>query len=205
MSMKKTLVLVRHGSMGSEFEGRFIGKTDPSLAPEGCMRVKAMTAHVHERKPERCLCSPRRRALETAEILIDALGLGIAVDSDLEEVDFGRWEGMSFEEIVAADPELVNRWAAWDESFAFPGGESLSHFLERVNRMADRMVTDTARIILAVTHGGVIRAIVCHLLGLSGSHHLAFDVRPASVTVLEVVDGRGVLTGLNNFSLPGEP
>ncbi len=198
MTERKTLILLRHGSTGHALHKRFIGRSDISLAAEGRRQVEALAPHICARKPDRCLCSPLLRARQTAKIVAGASGPGIEVVPDLREIDFGRWEGMTFEEISASEPELVDRWAAWDEDFAFPDGESLQDFLKRVRRAAMRLVEDTASRILAVTHGGVIRVMICHLLGLSESRHLLFDIKPASLTTIELFDGHGVLTELRN-------
>ena len=77
--------------------------------------------------------------------------------------------------------------------FAFPGGEGLAGFFERVSAAADRLAADDADTVLAVTHGGVIRAMICHLLSLERRHYVLFDVDYAAVVVLRLFDGRGVL------------
>ena len=197
MGFKKTLLLVRHGRIEDSFEGRFIGSTDVPLATDCRTEVEALARHIRAQEPSRCICSPLKRARQTAEILTEAVGLTIEIDPDLREVDFGRWEGLSFEEISASDPEMVKRWASWDEDFAFPEGESVRDFLMRLRSAADRMTAGSDETILAVTHGGFIRAMICHLLGLSDHQYVLFDVRRASLTAIEVIGGRGVLTGLN--------
>lgn len=197
MTGKKTLMLLRHGRTSNTAGKRFIGRTNVSIAVEGHREIEDLAPYIRAGKPERCLCSPLLRAQQTAEIVAGAAGLSVEVAPELREIDFGRWEGMSFEEVAASDPELVNRWAAWEEDFAFPEGEPLRGFFNRVKRGADRMLADSAQRILAVTHGGVIRAMICHLLGLHPRQYLLFDVKPASLTTIDVFDGRGVLTGLN--------
>ena len=204
MGSKKTLLLVRHGRIGDSFEGRFVGSTDVPLAADSGTEIEALARHLCVQKPSRCICSPLKRARQTAEILAKAMGLTIEADPDLREVDFGRWEGLSFEEISASDPEMVKRWASWDEDFAFPEGESIREFLMRVRSAGDRMVADSDETILAVTHGGFIRAMICHLLGLSDRQYVMFDVKRASLTTIEVIDGRGVLTGLSALPHLGE-
>lgn len=198
MIAEKTLLLARHGCTGGKFHQRFFGSTDLSLDTEGRKQAEALASYVRSRNPERCFCSPLMRARQTADIVGREIGLAFDVDPDLREIDFGRWEGMSFDEIAASDPEMVRRWAAWEKDFAFPEGESVRDFLERVKRATNRMVTDSASRILLVTHGGVIRATICNLLGLRDSQHLLFGIAPASVTTIELFDGRGVLTGLNS-------
>ncbi len=63
-------------------------------------------------------------------------GIPVYFNPDLKEIDFGDWEGLSFQEIAAADPEHVLKWARFKPDFSFPGGESITHFLDRVGRIA---------------------------------------------------------------------
>ncbi len=119
--------------------------------------------------------------------------LKIEIDPALREIDFGRWENCRFEDLKVAEPALVDRWAAFEFDFAFPGGESLRGFLDRVAAAADRMAHDPADTVLAVTHGGAIRAIICHLLGLDPRNYVLFEVEYAAAVVLHLFDGRGVL------------
>jgi broad specificity phosphatase PhoE len=118
------------------------------------------------------------------------------VDADLREIDFGAWETRTFAEAAGDDPALVDRWAAFSLDFAFPGGESVEGFLRRVHGAAQRLVQAEAPTVLAVTHGGVIRAMVCHLLGLEPRHYLAFDVPYSGLVVIDLFDGKGVLAAL---------
>jgi broad specificity phosphatase PhoE len=118
------------------------------------------------------------------------------LDDRLREIDFGQWENRTFAEIARDEPLLVDRWASFAADFAFPGGESLQGFLHRVQSAADRLAQDEAETVLAVAHGGVIRAMLCHLLGLEPQKYLVFDVGYATMAVVDLFDGRGVLTAL---------
>jgi len=204
MASPKTLLLVRHGRIEERFEGRFLGSTDIPLAADSACKIKALARNLSTQKPSRCICSPLNRARQTAEILAEAMSVTIEVDPDLREVDFGRWEGLTFEEIVASEPRMVDRWASWENGFAFPEGESLCHFFDRVRKATDRIVTDSPSTVLVVSHGGVTRAIICHLLGLTDRQHVLFDIKHAALTTIELNEGRGVLTELNVFSYPGD-
>jgi alpha-ribazole phosphatase len=198
MAASKILMLLRHGSTDAVLDKKLVGRTDIPINAEGRRQAQAMAPYIAEKRPDRRLCSPLLRARQTAEIVIGATGLDIEENPDLREIDFGRWEQRTFQEISASEPELVERWAAWEEDFSFPEGESLREFAGRVRHAADYMMgTGTSRV-LAVTHGGVIRAMICHLLGLSMSQYLLFDIKPASLTTIEVFDGRGVLIELRN-------
>jgi alpha-ribazole phosphatase len=197
MPSQKTLLLVRHGRIGNKFDGRFVGSTDVPLATEHTAEITALARNLGEKWPTRCICSPLKRARQTAEILAKKLDLTIELDPDLREIDFGRWEGLSFEEIATSDPELIVRWNSWDDEFAFPEGESIGDFLRRVKRVGDRIKSGSDETILLVSHGGFIRSMICYLLGLSDRQYVLFDVKRASLTTIDIIDGRGVLTGLN--------
>jgi broad specificity phosphatase PhoE len=204
MASKKTLLLVRHGRIGDRYEGRFVGSTDVPLAADSTTEIEALARHPSLQRPNKCICSPLKRARQTAEILAEAMGLTIEVNPDLREVDFGQWEGLTFEEIAASEPESVDRWASWEDDFSFPEGEALCHFFDRVKKSADMIAADSAQTILSVSHGGVIRAMICHFLGLTDRQHVLFDVKHASLTKIELSGSRGVLTELNSIPHLGE-
>lgn len=196
--MARHLLLVRHGSTGESYRRRYVGSTDVPLDGNGRRQAAALAALVGGRRPGKCYSSPLQRAMETAEAIVSPLELSVEVLPELREIDFGQWEGRTFEEIQESGPQDVNRWADLAPDFGFPGGESIRDFLSRVSGAVERMVGDEADAVVAVTHGGVIRAAICRLLGLDHRHYLAFDVRQGSVTVIELFDGKGVLAELNN-------
>ncbi len=188
--MTSRLLLVRHGPIGAEYQGRFVGATDPPLDEGGRPQLVALARRLEGYRPQRCYCSPRLRCRQTALALFTTLaergleeGLAIRFDADLREIDFGHWEQRTFAEIARDEPALVDRWAALAPDFAFPGGESLASFLDRVRRAADRLVHEEVETVLVITHGGVIRAMLCHLLGLEPHRYLDFDIGYASLTV----------------------
>jgi broad specificity phosphatase PhoE len=195
--MAKTLLLARHGETGPDFKGRFVGSSDVPLAGAGPEQAERLAGLAATYRPEICLCSPLLRARQTAIPVATATGLPVITDEELREVDFGRWEAKTFDEIRAADPELVRQWAAWREDFAFPDGETLRGFKERVRKTAVRLTRLEVGTVLVIAHGGVIRTMLCHLLGLSLRNYLTFDVQPASLAVLTLHDRGAVLNGFN--------
>jgi len=201
----RLLLLARHASTGAAYHRRYVGSTDVPLDAASRWHPDALIALIGQHRPQRCFSSPLRRATETAQALALPLGLAVEADPDLREIDFGRWEGRTFEEIQQSDPQAVNEWAARPADFVFPGGEAVRDFVARIGRAADRMAANPAEIVLAITHGGVVRTAICHLLGLPVHNYLLFDVRPASLATIELFDGKGVLTGLDNScGLPPE-
>ena len=197
LTMTKRLILIRHGDLGEGRRGRYIGRTDAPLSPEGRLQAAALAGELGRPGGAHVLCSPLLRTRETAAIALGTEG-AFTIDDDLREISFGRWESMSFAEIAAADPEAVEQWAALAEDFAFPGGEGIGAFRNRVGAAADRIAADPAGTVVAVTHGGVIRLLICLFLGLDYRHYLLFDVRPGSISEITIEGGKGVLTRLND-------
>lgn len=196
--MANQLILIRHGDLGDRCRGRYIGRTDPPLSSEGRRQAEALAGPAARLNGAHFLASPLRRTRETAEIALGTHGRFEIVEN-LREIDFGRWEGMSFAEIAAADPAAVDRWAALDDAFAFPEGEGIKAFQERIRAAAERIAADPAGTIVVFAHGGVIRFLICHFLGLPDRHHLLFDIRPASISEIRIDGGCGVLTRLNDW------
>nr|VFK39395.1 MAG: alpha-ribazole phosphatase [Candidatus Kentron sp. TC] len=199
----KQLIFIRHCEASPP--GRYIGRTDPSLTETGA-------AHAHElgryllrltktsaEQSLPILSSPARRALETARLASEGIPSVIRGDADLWEIDFGRWENLRFDEIVKADPELVDEWVKDEMDFCFPAGECVEAFRERVERVGSRMRDCREEMLVVVTHGGVIRFLICYFLGLSPQSHRVFEVNPGSITRVRLYDGGAVLAGLNDF------
>lgn len=201
--MARRLLLLRHGDIGDEYRGRYIGSSDVPLSGAGRRQAEAIALRIRAASPERCLASPLRRCRETAKIVSGATGLRFEIDPDLREINFGAWEGLTFHEIAESASGLVKRWAAFDARFAFPKGEATEDFLSRVRRVADRLAAEPADTLLACTHGGVIRSLVCHFLGLAPWQYILFTIRAASLTTIELFDGKGVLTGLSETGWGG--
>jgi alpha-ribazole phosphatase len=195
--MANQLILIRHGDLGDRCRGRYIGRTDALLSVEGRRQAAALTRPLARLNGALFLASPLRRTRETAEI---ALGKNRVFESDpgLREIDFGRWEGMSFAEIAAADAATVDRWAEMDRDFTFPDGEGIANFRERIGATAERIAAVAAETVVLFAHGGVIRFLICHFLGLPDRHHLLFDIRPASISEIRIDGGKGVLVRLND-------
>ena len=196
--MAKKLLLARHCETGPDYYGRFVGSSDIGLGPAAPEQAERLAAIIAAYRPAITFCSPLQRARLTAEIVSSTTPLGeILTDPDLREVDFGRWEGLTFGEIAEGDSELVKRWSVWSPDFAFPDGEVTGDFLKRVQAAGDRLAARDEETVLVIAHGGVVRALICHLLGLPARNYLLFDIKPARLTVIDYFSEGGVLSGLN--------
>lgn len=193
MSVKKKLTLLRHGE--TDYPNRYIGSRDVPLAPAGVTQIKGLRKHFKNQGVDRIVASPMQRCTQSCELLFP--GCDMSCDDDLREIDFGRWEGLSFQEIVERDPDIVEKWASWSPDFRFPEGESIGHFVSRVKKAGTRLMELTDKNIVLITHGGVVRALLCYYLGLAPENYLLFQVEKGRFATLDLYDGLGVLTGFN--------
>jgi alpha-ribazole phosphatase len=191
--------LIRHGDTGEALKGRFVGRNDVPLGPIGQRQAAALARRPDLKSSREAFCSPMLRVRET--LAYSGLDLACQQDADLREIDFGRWEGLSFAEISRDYPAEVDRWARLEQDFRFPEGEAYANFLQRIQQAAER-IARTAAVqtapVAVFAHGGVIRALICHWLGLPARHYLLFEIEPASVSTVRLFGDRGVLTRLND-------
>ena len=116
-----TLLLTRHGQAAAG-EVMLGGQLDVPLMPQGREEAAALARRLNGVRIDRIVSSPMLRALETAQIV--ATGRPVEVDARLRELDYGRWEGLTYAEIDAHDPELRMRWEHAPAGTHSPGGES---------------------------------------------------------------------------------
>ncbi|WP_446008104.1 histidine phosphatase family protein [Candidatus Electrothrix sp.] len=193
--MPTQLFLLRHGPTAAP-SGCFVGSTDVSLSGKGLTRLDTLIPLLRE--TDCWYCSPMLRTRQTLERL-QQLGCSVdtpVYDERLREIDFGRWEMQTFTDIAVQDEDQL---AAWNQylDFVFPEGEAVADFIERVDAMLALFSACEQKSIAVMTHGGIIRTMICLALGISPHNYLLFDVQPASLTVLQLFSEGGVLCGLN--------
>jgi broad specificity phosphatase PhoE len=178
--------LVRHAPTSATRSSAF--PVDEPLDARG--RAQAASLRV----PARCtvLASPAVRCRETAA----AAGLGPVVeDAALAECDFGRWAGRTLAHVHAEDPAAARAWML-DPAAAPHGGESLATFAARVGRWLDAQALEDG-IAAAITHAGVVRAALVHLLRAPIEAFWRLDVAPLTITELHAHDGRWTVVRVN--------
>lgn len=149
-----TLVLIRHGPTDWNRTHLVQGMSDIPLGEDGRAEVAGWRLpeayHAFDR-----VCSPLRRARETAEILF---GEAVPADDRLREMDWADWEGRTLADLRAEIGDLMTAWEARGLDFRAPGGESPREVQARVRPfLAER--ARAGRPTVAVSHRGVIRAV----------------------------------------------
>jgi len=152
------LVLVRHGETVGRSSIRFYGRTDVALSELGFEQASRARRAIPGDGFEIVASSPLMRAWQTAGRV--APGRAIRLEGDFREIDFGRWEGLTRQEIAECDPDLYRAWQDRVPSFEFPEGETRAGFHGRVTHGLQRLQHTGARSMLVVAHKGVVRTLV---------------------------------------------
>jgi broad specificity phosphatase PhoE len=163
MPRLRRILLVRHGETDGESSIRFHGSTDVGLSAEGLEQMARAARQVGHQPIDLVVASPLRRSWRAAWIV--GGGAPVRLENDFREVHFGRWEGLTKEEIQRCDPILYEDWQAGADGFAYPEGESREEFRARVGRGLQRLMAAKAHSALLALHKGVIRVIVEQLTG----------------------------------------
>lgn len=190
--MTATLILVRHGETVGQSSVRLYGATDVALSATGVAQIEAVAACLRREPLAALIASPLQRSRVAAEIVAAAQPRPPAITTVAEfaEVDFGAWEGLTFDEVAARDPEGLRRFHAEGLEFTYPGGEQRRHLWARVRSAALRELAPARGHVAAVLHKGVIKAALAALVGLTPEEAAELPVSLGGIYRLERRDGR---------------
>ncbi len=190
------LVLIRHTEVEGSMSGRIYGRLDPTLSSAGREHAEALAARLRPVSLDAVHSSPSRRAQETAAPLARERRLGVTLHRGLKDVDFGEWEGRSFEELERDEPELYRSWMTQPTQTRFPGGENFLEVKARVLAALGEIRSDASAAAL-VAHGGVNRIILADALGLADEHVFRLDQPLGAISVVDWIDGAPIVRAVN--------
>lgn len=183
------ILLVRHPETVGNVEGRLMGRNAAPFTDLGRLQLRRVPRKVAAFEPDLVLSSPLERTLVLAERSARAAAAPLRVDERLIELHFGEAEGMTFEEIAEAG--IVFNFRSREEPVA-AGGESRAQIEERSAAVCDELTARGGRYTI-VTHGGVFRASMVHLLGLPSDAIWSFHIHNAQLAHVRIVEGHGIL------------
>ncbi|MGZ4591937.1 MAG: histidine phosphatase family protein [Actinomycetes bacterium] len=165
----RRLVLWRHGQTAWNAADRFQGHTDVPLDDTGVGQAERAARVLAGVRPSAIVASYLRRAVDTAGALSAVTGVPVRTDERLRETYGGTWQGRTVEEIRAGDGHAYDLWRS-DSAIDVPagGGETRSALAARVvPALLDAVaLVPPGQTVVAVTHGGSVRAAIGSLLGL---------------------------------------
>ncbi len=160
MPSSLSMLLVRHGHTAWSRSGRYQGRSDLPLLPEGRAQASQLGQRLKGRGVSHVFASPLLRAAQTAQIIAEVLGLGVPIlDTRLAEIAYGQWEGLTQAEIRRRWPDQLRQWKRFPDGAAAPGGESLGELRERLNHFLTEPPWSAPMegTVLLVSHLGPIR------------------------------------------------
>jgi broad specificity phosphatase PhoE len=179
-------LLMRHGETSWNRQGRVMGCHPVELDSHGREQVARLVDFVRAVKPTIIVTSPLVRARQSAEIIADGLGgVPIREDPRIAEVQYGRWEGMTYEDLIVDEDYL--RYREEPILSSTPGGESIVEVQARgVEAVMRTLEENPGQRVLFVSHGDIIRTILCHFLATELRHFRRIRVDNAALSAVQV-------------------
>ncbi|MDR7091881.1 histidine phosphatase family protein [Cellvibrio fibrivorans] len=164
--MTSTIItLVRHGKVAGP--AALYGRTDIALSAAGHNDLTHALNNLHMQTPiHHLISSPRLRCFQVAQEFSAQYKIPLHTEDNLQEMDFGIWDGIPFDEL---GDEWKNIEAFWESPHSMqpPEGESLTDFAARVIGSWESLINNNKSGHHAIIcHGGVIRIIIAHILKL---------------------------------------
>jgi len=192
--MRRTLYLLRHGTTTHNLGGRICGHLDVPLSPLGIDQARAAGTLLEACSIAGAITSPLARTRETAGLALENQMVEVRVEERIDELALGDWEGRSRKDLIAEAS-----WKEWIERphvAATPEGERLGDVWSRAS---SAISDELARLeeheeeggLLVVSHGGVIRVLLLHLLSMPESQYHQVRIDCGSLSAL-IVDGPGL-------------
>jgi probable phosphoglycerate mutase len=186
--MSLTLYFLRHGQTTLSRDDAFCGSgLDPELTPEGLEMAEAFTNSYQSKSWAGIYASSLRRTMQTARPLCEYLQMKLEARDELEEIAYGKWEGLTKESVAQKYHDDYVKWLADPALHAPTGGELATTVAERglrvIHEIRERFAAGN---VLVVSHKATIRILLCSLLGIEvGKFRYRLGCPVASLSTIE--------------------
>ncbi len=193
------VIVIRHGRTEWNRVERFRGRADLELDDMGMKQAEATAERITEWPVSAIYSSPLRRTSTTANILARRFNLDVKPLSEIIDIDYGEWQGLSPDEAATKDGALYAQWLESPHLVKFPGGESLTDVRQRASAAASMLVSQHPdETIALVSHKVVCHILILHFLGLDNSHFWQIGQDVSAVNVFQNRDGNTYALLLND-------
>lgn len=176
------VIFIRHGET-SENKSGIYGSLDTSLSEKGKGQILKTKGILEDISFDEVYISPLKRTIETANILcLDGI-----LEPRIEEINFGIFQGKTYEEIKRKYPQETYDWTNDYINYRIPDGESLMDLYKRTSKFLEGLVVED-KDILVITHEGVIKCALCWVFD-NVEYFYRFKVCNGSITTISVNDG----------------
>ncbi|MEE8381920.1 MAG: histidine phosphatase family protein [Thermodesulfobacteriota bacterium] len=193
------VILIRHGETNWNTKQIFRGRKDIPLNEVGLAQAKAVGISLKDIQIDAVYSSPLGRALETANALSESRSLEIELDEGFIDIDFGKWQGTSHEEVQKKYKDLYEMWLTKPQMVTFPEGESLKDVNTRSMEALEKVIKKhPGKTLAIVSHRVLNKVLLCSVLGLELSHFWFIKQDTCAINRFEYKDERFYLTLLND-------
>ena len=183
--MLKKLFLCRHGESEYNAKGIIQGHIDTYLTAKGIVQAKLAGEFLKIFNIQKIYTSDLRRAYQTATIIGDILGIEPQVDERIREMNFGDWEGRSYDEIFISNKEEWEKWLKNPVACPLPSQEEFHKFEERIKDFLNDIKKQKEERVLIVGHGGSIQGMICIETGIGLENLWALRHTNTGISLLE--------------------
>jgi alpha-ribazole phosphatase len=196
------IFFVRHGdTIDEETKKVYKGSIDIPLSDKGRQRIARASEFLSRFKMDYIYTSTLSRCIESGKIIAEKQGLPIETASALDELGFGLWEGMSFDEIKEQYPKELKLWLSDLENHTPPQGEPMRDAQRRsVAKFKEIIDKHRGRNIAIVCHAGILRLIICSILDLKLSDMFRIGQNYGCIDMVDVYADNLAVIELLNFT-----
>ena len=195
------LVLIRHGQTAWNKSGKYQGQSDVALSEEGLEQARCLAEHFPVEKLDAVYASDLSRAMVTAETVAQKFGLDVRPEPAFRELSFGKWEGLTYAEIVAGWPDAMANFLTHPDIMEIPQGESFPQVQQRAMARLKEIVAEHEphdHTVGIFAHGAVLRTILTGIMQMPLSQVWTLSQYNTAVNIVRFDEGRPTVELLNS-------
>lgn len=195
------LILVRHAQTTDNETFKLSGHIDSKISKLGRRQINCITKYLKDVNIDKIYTTTSSRTKDTILEISKLKNIDIIENENLKEINFGDFEGVTFNKIKEKYPEEFQSMIDNGYSYKYPNGESLIDTYNRVAKEIDTIINENeGKTVLICSHGGTIRNIVSYLVTNTYRHHWNFKIDNASTTIIEIENRFAIINKLNDTS-----
>ena len=195
-SDRTLLYLTRHGEVVNH--GVYNGQTDVDITELGVRQMERLRGLLQGKPLRAVYTSDLLRTRKGAEIIGAPHGLKPESFAEFREVDFGRWQGLTYQQVMEQYPTDIPQWMNNLETFRLPEGESLGDVRERaMPKLRELLELHRGQEFLLVCHGALNRLVIAEALKLSYAYLLRIEQEYGCLNIIEYTSSWAVIKLLN--------
>ena len=195
------VILVRHARTTWNDQGKYGGHTDVGLDELGKQQITKVAERLKKYPIKAVYASDLQRAYQTALAIAQIHNLSVEQFGELREINFGQWEGKTYNEIVKEQQELMEAWLKDPFNTKIPDGETMTEMQKRVAKCLLEIVSKhPEENIVVVTHAGPIWTIISHILEVPLQYYWRIKQSNTAVNIIDFYDKQGIICLLNDTS-----